>query len=46
MDNKIFIHDVTTGKSFERDMTADELKQAKLDQQVDRQSNEAPPTAS
>jgi|LakMenEpi03Aug12_release.lakeMendotaPanAssembly.Ray.scaffolds.fasta_scaffold3393024_2 hypothetical protein len=44
MDNKIFIHDVTTGKSFERDLTADEIAQAELDKQTERQSNEVTPT--
>ena len=43
MDNKIFIHDTITGKSYERDMTAEEIAQAEKDKKTDRQANEITP---
>jgi hypothetical protein len=31
---KIMVHDYTTGESYERDMTAEEIAQAELDAQM------------
>jgi hypothetical protein len=37
MTNKIMVHDFTTGESYERDMTAEEIAQAELDEQLPKQ---------
>jgi hypothetical protein len=34
---KIMVHDISTGESYERDMTAEEIAQAKLDEQLPKQ---------
>jgi hypothetical protein len=34
---KIMVHDFTTGDSYERDMTAEEIAQAEIDEQLPKQ---------
>ena len=34
---KIMVHDISTGESYERDMTAEEIAQAEIDEQLPKQ---------
>jgi hypothetical protein len=34
---KIMVHDFSTGESYERDMTAEEIAQAEIDEQLPKQ---------
>jgi hypothetical protein len=40
MTRKIFVHDITTGESYERDMTDEENAQAEIDEQLPKQYEE------
>lgn len=40
MSNKIYVHDFTTGESYEREMTDEEKTQAELDSQALKPSDE------
>jgi hypothetical protein len=40
MTRKIFVHDITKGESYERDMTDDENAQAEIDEKLPKESDE------